>query len=100
MIGDRYAADFRQTLVDLQIAAIAAKECKRDRGGIVDQLKLRGWRRSLGTIDQSPVRFCHPGRRGSSHRATVAGGRPFQEALAFRRHSRSAHPSTDGNNTT
>src|SRR6267154_1195110 len=40
MIGGRNPADFRQALVDLQIAAIRTEECKADGGGVVNQPKF------------------------------------------------------------
>jgi hypothetical protein len=35
MVGDGNAADFRQTLIDLEVMAIAAKEREPDRRGVV-----------------------------------------------------------------
>ena len=41
VIGDGNAADLRQSLVDLHVAAVRRKECKPHRRSIVDQLELR-----------------------------------------------------------
>jgi hypothetical protein len=43
VVGERDPADFRQALVDPQIAAIPSEECKSDRGGIVINRSSGSW---------------------------------------------------------
>jgi hypothetical protein len=44
MILNRYAADFGQTLVDLEVSAVKRQASKADWGGVVDQLHGRHFR--------------------------------------------------------
>ena len=45
--GDGNTADFRQTLIDLQVTTIATERCKPNRCGIVNQPKLGDMHQSL-----------------------------------------------------
>src|ERR1700704_739618 len=49
MIGDRNSADLRQTLIDLQIAAVGREKCQPDGRGVIEKLE-RG-QRGEGFVD-------------------------------------------------